>query len=127
MNKLMQIVAEHGNGTDILEMANLLRSAGKNVPYTPITMVRHEHGNVYDCVGFTPIDTFRKMSTIEQQLGPVPFKTKLFEQMLKDQQLVEQMAIIACLLIKQMPVTMVSHILGGQPDDDDDDDDALPF
>lgn len=113
-NNLMSIVAEHGTGSDILELANLLRNAGdNNVPYTPITKVKHDFGNIYQCLGFTPNDTFGKMAEIEQSLGPVEFQTQLFEQMLKDQVVVEQMAILACLLIKRLPTEMIGMMLGG--------------
>lgn len=126
MNKLMQIVAEHGTGNDILEMANLLRSAGKNVPYEPVTKIKHIDGeNVYECLGFTPSETFSKMSEIEDSLGKPILPTKIYEQMLKDQQTTEQMALICCLLINEIGINLTNALLGARKRRGDDD--ALPF
>ena len=114
-NNLMQIVAEHGTGSDILELAKLLRSAGDNtVPYRPITQVKHEKGNIYQCIGFTPNDTFGRMAEIEQSLPNAQFLTEKIEGMLKDQQTTEQMAILALLLIAKLPTPMVAMMLGGE-------------
>lgn len=113
-NNLMHIVAEHGTGNDILELANLLRSAGNNVPHTPITKVKHNFGNVYECLGFTPNDTFGRMAEIEQSLPNAQFLTEKIEAMLKDQQTTEQMAILAVLFIAKLPTPMIGMLLGGQ-------------
>ena len=110
----MSIVAEHGTGSDILELANLLRNAGdNNVPHTPITKVKHELGNIYECIGFTPNDTFGRMAEIEQSLPNAQFLTEKIEAMLKDQETTEQMAILAMLLIAKLPTPMVGMLLGG--------------
>lgn len=114
-NNLMSIVAEHGTGNDILELANLLRSAGENnVPHVPITRVKHEFGNIYECLGFTPNDTFGKMAEIEQSMPNAQFLTEKIEAMLKDQQTTEQMAIIAMILMGGLPHQMIGMLLGGQ-------------
>ena len=112
---LMSIVAEHGTGHDILTLASLFRAAGENnVPHTPITKVNHDFGNVYQCLGFTPNDTFGRMAEIEQSLPNAQFLTEKIEAMLKDQQTTEQMAILAVLLITKLPTPMIGMLLGGQ-------------
>ena len=113
-NNLMSIVAEHGTGDDILELANLLRSAGNNVPHTPITRVKHDFGNIYECLGFTPNDTFGRMAEIERSMPNAQFLTEKIEAMLKDQQTTEQMAIIAMILIGGLPHQMIGMLLGGK-------------
>lgn len=116
-NRLMELVANHGTGNDILALAKLLKGIDPNVPYTPITQIKHEEGNIYNSLGFTPNDAFFKMSQIETNFNGT-MMTEFVEEVLQDQQLVEQMAIIAVLLCKKMPAPLIAMALGGSPSDD---------
>ena len=116
-HRLMEIVAENGTGNDILALAKLLKGINPNVPYTPITQIKHEEGNIYKLLGFTPNDAFFKMSQIETNFNGT-MMTELVEEVLQDQQLVEQMAIIAVLLCKKMPAPFIAMALGGSPSDE---------
>ena len=116
-HRLMEIVAENGTGNDILALAKLLKGINPNVPYTPITQIKHEEGNIYNSLGFTPNDAFFKMSQIETNFSGT-MMTELVEEVLQDQQLVEQMAIIAVLLCKKMPAPFIAMALGGSPSDE---------
>lgn len=116
-NRLMELVANHGTGNDILALAKLLKGIDPNVPYTPITQLKHEEGNIYESLGFTPNDAFFKMSQIETNFSGT-MMTELIEDVLQDQQLVEQMAIIAVLLCKKMPAPFIAMALGGSPSEE---------
>lgn len=116
-NRLMELVANHGTGNDILALAKLLKGIDPNVPYTPITQIKHEEGNIYKLLGFTPNDAFFKMSQIETSFNG-SMMTEFIEEVLQDQQLVEQMAIIAVLLCKKMPTSLIAMALGGSPSEE---------
>ena len=116
-NRLMELVANHGTGNDILALAKLLKGIDPNVPYTPVTQIKHEKGNIYKLLGFTPNDAFFKMSQIETNFNGT-MMTEFIEEMLQDQQLVEQMAIIAVLLCKKMPAPIIGMALGDSPSDE---------
>lgn len=116
-HRLMEIVAENGTGNDILALAKLLKGIDPNVPYTPITQIKHEEGNIYKLLGFTPNESFFKMSEIETNFSGT-MMTEFIEEVLQDQQLVEQMAIIAVLLCKKMPASLIGMALGGSPSEE---------
>jgi len=117
-NRLMEIVANHGTGNDILALAKLLKGIDPNVPYTPITQIKHEEGkNLYNLLGFTPNESFFKMSEIETNFKGT-MMTEFIEEVLQDQQLVEQMAIIAVLICKKMPAPFIAMALGGSPSEE---------
>lgn len=116
-NRLMELVANHGTGNDILALAKLLKGINPNVPYTPVTQIKHEEGNIYKSLGFTPSEAFFKMSQIETRFNGT-MMTEFLEEVLQDQQLVEQMAIISVLLCKKMPAPLIGMALGGSPSDE---------
>lgn len=115
--RLMELVANHGTGNDILALAKLLKGIDPNVPYTPITQLKHGQGNIYEMLGFTPNDSFFKMSQIETRFTGT-MMTEFLEEVLQDQQLVEQMAIIAVMLCRQLPPPLIAMTLGGSPSEE---------
>lgn len=115
-NRLMEIVANHGTGNDILALAKLIKSAdpNANVPHAPLMQISHESGrNVYDCIGFTPPVVFKKLANIADE-GKLP--TQAMERILQDQELVEQMACLMFLVSQSLPNFVLAHALGGSPD-----------
>ena len=113
MNKLMQIVAKHGTGTDILEMAKLLKANNVTVEHQPlIRNIQHHEINLYDALGFTPNEPFRKMHNIVENCDNQV--SQVVEKVLEDQLLTEQMAVLAVLLTQTLPAPIVAMSLGGK-------------
>lgn len=115
-NRLMEIVANYGTGNDILALAKLLKGVdpNANVPFTPITQIRHEQGNIWNMMGFTPNETFASMAQLEDGFAG-SLMTELLEKVLQNQQLTEQMAIIAVMLCQKLPPPFIGTALGGSP------------
>ena len=112
-NRLMELVANHGTGNDILALAKLIKSAdpNANVPYTPLMQINHQEDNVYTALGFSPSETFKAMHNVMQ--GDYDSISKAVEAMLQDQKTVEQMATLMMLLCNKLPLPMIAMALGG--------------
>ncbi len=115
---LMTVVSENGSGDDIRTLASLIKQAdNNNLKHIPITQVRHiEESNIYDCIGFTPDEVFKKLATLERENSTFTMETQFIEKFIQDQELTERLAIMANLMMKKMPPPMVHMILGGVPE-----------
>lgn len=114
-NSLMEIVATHGTGNDILALAQLLKANNAiNVPHTPLMKIQHLRDcNVYDCVGFTPPDVFQSLQDISNEIPDGSMITQVMEKVLQDPILVERMACLMIMLTQSLPGPMLSLALGG--------------
>lgn len=117
-DQLMTVVSENGTGDDIRTLAMLIKQAGNNhLVHVPLTRVKHvREENIYKCIGFNPNDVFAELAMIERDNTGFTMETHFIEAFLKNQELTERLAILANLMMKQMPPAVVHHMLGGSPE-----------
>lgn len=114
---LMQVVANHGSGDDIRNLANLIKSANPNavVAHQPLMKIKHVDGNIYEGLGFNPKKTFKELGKVHDELCQILENVRhsnMIEQTLKNQELTEECAALFLLLTNSLPMPMIAMALG---------------
>lgn len=119
--RLVDIIAEHGDGNDIIEFGKLVNSAGKgakmNMPWKPKMQFSEKNSsNLYDSLGFNPANTFRKVHNAVEKHQPtnhIEFIKAVITD--TDQETIEQLAALMLLVKQELPPFIVLQVLGGRP------------
>lgn len=117
-DSIMQVIAEHGSGNDILELSKLIKSSNPNAPIARVPLMKINHDisdNIYECLGFTPNETFKAIAEKHEKADEKYLVTKtshILDEILKDEELIEQMACLFLLTIKSLPPQIIKMALG---------------
>lgn len=114
---LMQIIANHGSGDDIRNLASLIKSANPNavVAHQPLMKIKHIDGNIYEGLGFNPSKTFKGLGKVHDELSQIVENVRysnMIEQTLKNQELTEECAALFLILTNSLPMPMITMALG---------------
>lgn len=116
---LMNVVANHGSGDDIRNLASLIKTANPNavVAHQPLMRVRHVDGNIYEGLGFIPSKTFMNLGKLSDELSQkveTVRHSNMIEETLKNQELTEECAALFILLTNSLPLPMIAMALGAK-------------